>query len=181
MEPRLISIYYSRYNVNDSTNGKQVICVVLIGCCAFDHSVSKNRATLHASLCWKCRSGSIVIPAHSLCVTLKLLSWNHESLSSILCLCMSVPLCLFPRTYPIRTDSQSSSPSPPQTSPPRALSEPRLLAGIHTNAASRGVVHDLIKIHLNTLRSSHRRRSCDARDKIKTNTVDKDVILTFKV
>lgn len=37
----------------------------------------------------------------------------------------------FPYVSSVRTDYQSSSPFPPQTSPQSALSEPRLLAGTH--------------------------------------------------
>lgn len=50
---------------------------------------------------------------------------------SHLCLPLSLPSRLSPHVSPIRTDCLSLSPSPPQTSPQSALSEPLLWAGTH--------------------------------------------------
>uniref|UniRef100_A0A4W6FP40 protein kinase C n=1 Tax=Lates calcarifer TaxID=8187 RepID=A0A4W6FP40_LATCA len=70
-------------------------------------------------------SGTYTVVIKPACLLSSILS---QRVSLHLFLCVS-----FLARPPIRNDPQSSSPSPPQTSPPSALSEPRLLAGTHSH------------------------------------------------
>lgn len=108
---------------------------------ALDHSVLRHCAALGSKQSgYKCRAVTksetvnVLSVCHIRAFVVKTVSLFFHLVSFHLS--VSFPLCLFPGMSPTRTDCQSLSPSPHQTSPLSALSEPRLLAGTHSHTVT---------------------------------------------